>query len=78
MIGLAIDVDLWMVSLTIACAAIPWAMSIHAKVAVIASSVESLPEIVEELRKALMEHETRLNEHAKEIQALKETTRAGG
>jgi len=61
------------------CAAvIPWAFSIHAKVAVIANSVESLPEVVEELREALMEHEHRLNEHAKEIQTLKEKARAGG
>jgi hypothetical protein len=47
-------------------------------VAVIANSVESLPEIVEELREALLEHEHRLDEHAKEITALKEKTRAGG
>lgn len=63
--------DIWMLALTAACAIIPWAFSIHAKVAVIANSVESLPEIVEELREALLEHEHRLNEHAEEIKALK-------
>lgn len=75
---MTIDVEVWMIALTVACAVIPWAFSIHAKVAVIASSVESLPEVVEELREALMEHENRLNEHAKEIQTLKEKTRTSG
>lgn len=65
------DTEMWMIALTAACAIVPWAFSIHAKVAVIASSVESLPLIVEELREALQEHEVRLNEHAKEIQTLK-------
>lgn len=73
-----IDVEIWMVAISVACAVVPWAFSMHAKVAVIASSVESLPEIVEELREALLEHEHRLNEHAKEIQTLKEKTRASG
>jgi|688.fasta_scaffold350397_2 ABC-type molybdate transport system permease subunit len=67
------EVEGWMLIVTVAAAVIPWAMSIHAKVAVIASSVESLPEVVEELREALMEHEHRLNEHAQEIAALKKT-----
>jgi ABC-type molybdate transport system permease subunit len=75
---MTIDVEVWMLALAAATAVVPWAFSIHAKVAVIASSVESLPEIVEELREALLEHEHRLNEHAKEITALKEKTRAGG
>jgi len=65
------DTEMWMIALTAACAIVPWAFSIHAKVAVIANSVESLPLIVEELREALQEHEVRLNEHAKEIQTLK-------
>lgn len=56
---------------TAAMAVIPWAMSIHAKVAVIASAVENLPDVVEELRQVLKEHEHRLNEHAEEIAALK-------
>jgi ABC-type molybdate transport system permease subunit len=75
---MTIDVEVWMLAVTAACAVAPWAFSIHAKVAVIANSVESLPEIVEELREALQEHEHRLDEHAKEITALKEKTRAGG
>lgn len=75
---MTIDVEVWMLVLAAATAVVPWAFSIHAKVAVIASSVESLPEIVEELREALLEHEHRLNEHAKDIQALKETTGTRG
>jgi ABC-type molybdate transport system permease subunit len=73
-----IDVEVWMIALTAGCAIAPWAFSIHAKVAVIASAVESLPEMVEELRDALDEHEHRLNEHAKDIQALKETASPRG
>jgi hypothetical protein len=72
-----VDIELWMVLVTVLIAAIPWAMSIHAKVAVIASSVESLPAIVGELREVLQEHEFRLDQHAKEIQALKKTTASG-
>ena len=56
---------------TAAMAVIPWAMSMHAKVAVIASAVENLPDVVEELRQVLKEHESRLNEHAEEIASLK-------
>ena len=73
-----IDLEVWLSLIAIGCAIVPWAFSIHAKVAVIANSVESLPEIVEELREALLEHEHRLDEHAKEITALKEKTRASG
>jgi len=72
------DREMWMITLTAACAVVPWAFSIHAKVAVIASSVESLPLIVEELREALQEHEVRLNEHAKEIQTLKVQAKVSG
>ena len=75
---MTIDVEVWMIALTAACAVAPWAFSIHAKVAVIANSVESLPEIVEELRRALLEHEHRLDEHAKEIATLKEASRISG
>lgn len=71
------DIELWMVLVTVLLAAIPWAMSMHAKVAVIASSVESLPDIVRELREVLQEHEHRLDQHAQEIQALKKTAGAG-
>ena len=75
---MTIDTEVWMIALTAACAIFPWAFSIHAKVAVIASAVESLPQVVEELREALEEHEVRLDEHAKDIQTLKEKTGARG
>jgi outer membrane murein-binding lipoprotein Lpp len=68
------EIEVWMVILTGVCAVVPWAFSIHAKVAVIASSVQDLPDVVDELREILREHEHRLNEHASQIQALKETT----
>jgi ABC-type molybdate transport system permease subunit len=70
------EVELLMLFATAAVAVVPWAFSIHAKVAVIASAVEGLPDVVEELRHVLKEHEDRLNEHAKEIASLKETPRA--
>lgn len=68
------EIEVWMLVLTGCCAVVPWAFSIHAKVAVIASAVENLPEVVDELRDVLREHEERLNEHAEEIQALKNAT----
>ena len=71
------EVEIWMLVVSGACAIVPWAFSIHAKVAVIASAVENLPQVVEELRQVLHEHEHRLDQHASEIQALKETTKAG-
>jgi hypothetical protein len=70
--------EIWMVGLTVAAAVVPWAMSIHAKVAVIARSVEELPELVKELRETLEEHEVRLNRHDEEIKAIKVSTRASG
>jgi outer membrane murein-binding lipoprotein Lpp len=69
------EVEVWMICLTAACAVIPWAFSIHAKVAVIASSVQDLPDVVDELREILREHEHRLDEHASKIEALQETTK---
>jgi ABC-type molybdate transport system permease subunit len=69
------ELEFWMVILTCACAVIPWAFSIHAKVAVIASAVQGLPEVVDELRDILREHEHRLDEHASKIQTLQETTK---
>lgn len=71
------ELEIWMVGLTAVCAVVPWAFSIHAKVAVIASAVENLPEVVDELRDVLREHERRLDHHASEIETLKEKTRAG-
>ena len=71
------DLELWMMVLTACCAVVPWAFSMHAKVAVIASAVESLPQVVEEIKRALEEHEERLDEHAEKIQALQDTGRVG-
>lgn len=71
------EVEIWMLVVSGACAIVPWAFSIHAKVAVIASAVENLPQVVEELRQVLHEHEHRLDQHASEIQALKEKTTTG-
>jgi hypothetical protein len=65
------EVEHWLVLISAVAAVIPWAFSIHAKVAVIANAVESLPEMVQELRQALAEHEVRLDEHEKEIATLK-------
>jgi outer membrane murein-binding lipoprotein Lpp len=69
------EIEVWMILLTGACAVVPWAFSMHAKVAVIASAVQDLPEVVDELREILREHEHRLDEHASKIQALQETTK---
>ncbi len=69
--------ELWMVGLTVAAAVVPWAMSIHAKVAVIAKSVEELPALVKELRETLEEHEVRLDRHDEEIKAIKDKATAG-
>lgn len=71
------EVELWMLIATVAAAVVPWAFSMHAKVAVIAHSVESLPEIVAELRDCIAEHEARLEIHDKEISALKVSAKAG-
>lgn len=71
------DLELWMVLLTACCGVVPWAFSIHAKVAVIASAVESLPKVVEEIKLALEEHEERLDEHAEKIQALQSQSPSG-
>ena len=69
--------ELWMVGLSVAAAVVPWAMSIHAKVAVIAKSVEELPHLVRELRETLEEHEVRLDRHDEEIKTLKVSARFG-
>jgi hypothetical protein len=65
------ETELWMLGISVAAAVIPWAFSLHAKVAVIANSVETLPEMFEELRATLAEHEERLDLHEEAIQALK-------
>jgi hypothetical protein len=68
--------ELWMIGISVAAAVVPWAMSIHAKVAVIAKSVEELPDLVRELRETLEEHEVRLDKHDQEIAAIKVQTRS--
>lgn len=72
------EAEFWMVVITAACAVVPWAFSLHAKVAVIANSVEALPQIVEEIREALQEHEERLDAHAQAIETLQKATGPGG
>lgn len=62
---------------TLLAAVVPWAFSIHAKVATIAASVESLPQIVAEIRQVLQEHEDRLDRHAEEIATIKASARPG-
>ena len=68
---------MWMLGISVAAAVIPWAFSLHAKVAVIASSVESLPRMLDELRKTIEEHEVRLNQHDKKIAALGQASSPG-
>lgn len=72
------EFEFWAIIASACAAVIPWAFSLHAKVAVIANSVESLPEVVEEIREALQEHEVRLNEHAHAIETLKKAAGTGG
>ena len=64
------ETEMWMLGISVAAAVIPWAFSLHAKVAVIASSVESLPRMLNELRQTIEEHEVRLNQHDQKIEAL--------
>lgn len=72
------DIEFWAIVISSLAAVVPWAFSLHAKVAVIASSVEALPQIVEEIREVLQEHEEQLAEHGKAIEALQKTSGAGG
>ena len=71
------ETELWMLGITVAAAVIPWAFSLHAKVAVIANSVESLPRMLDELRQTIEEHEHRLNQHDQKIEALTQAPSAG-
>jgi predicted butyrate kinase (DUF1464 family) len=64
------ETELWLLGLSLVAAVVPWAFSMHAKVAVIAHSVESLPEMFKELKDKLTEHESRLNSHEEKIAAL--------
>ena len=71
------ETEMWMLGISVAAAVIPWAFSLHAKVAVIASSVESLPRMLNELRQTIEEHEVRLNQHDKKIETLSQATTPG-
>jgi ABC-type molybdate transport system permease subunit len=72
-----LETELWMLGISVAAAVVPWAFSLHAKVAVIASSVESLPRMLDELRQTIEEHEVRLNAHDKTIEALSQASTPG-
>lgn len=71
------DAETWAVIATVGIATIAWAGSIHAKVAVIANAVESLPDVVEELRQSLEEQEARIDEHDEQIKTLQQAARSG-
>jgi hypothetical protein len=43
--------------ITLVLAVVPWAMSIHAKVALIAQAMEGMPELVRETHATLKQHE---------------------
>lgn len=74
---MTIDVEIVAILASVVAACIPWAFSIHAKVALIAHSVEALPELVRRLEGKLDTHEDRLDRHEKEIQALKSSPKSG-
>jgi hypothetical protein len=71
------ETELWIWGLTIAAAVVPWAFSLHAKVAVIAHSVETLPDMFRELKEKLSEHEARLNQHEEKLATLQAAPRPG-
>lgn len=75
---MSFETEAWLVLISVAAAVVPWAFSIHAKVAVIASSVEHLPELVQDLHDTISTHEARLDQHEKEIETLKSKTETGG
>jgi|TARA_B100000085_G_scaffold68533_1_gene61273 hypothetical protein len=71
------DIEFLAVVFSFALATIPWAFSIHAKVAIIAHSVETLPELFTELKERLDSHEDRLNKHEEEITSIKSKATPG-
>lgn len=71
------ETEMWMLGISVAAAVVPWAFSLHAKVAVIANSVESLPRMLDELRQTIEEHEVRLNQHDKKIETLSQAATPG-
>jgi hypothetical protein len=50
--------DQVLILVTVMVAIVPWAMSIHAKVALIAHAMEGLPELVSDTRNQLDKHES--------------------
>ena len=72
------ETELWMLFISIAAAVVPWAFSIHAKVAVIAESIQTIPGMFEQLKGILREHEERLDLHDEELKALKSPARPHG
>jgi len=62
--------------LGMAVASVPWAFSVHAKVAVIAEAVQHIPEVIDGLRTKVecVEHRTTRNEA--DIEAIKAATTA--
>lgn len=75
---MTIETEFWMLVISAAAAVVPWAFSIHAKVAVIAETIQSLPAMLEELNETLEEHEVRLDRHEAEIKTLQVSTKLGG
>jgi hypothetical protein len=71
------DLEFWSLILTVAAGVVPWAFSIHAKVAVIANSVDTLPKMFEDLKAMLTRHEARLDAHDEEIAAIKKASGSG-
>jgi hypothetical protein len=69
------ETELWMLFLTVAAAVTPWAFSLHAKVAVIASTIQTLPKMLDEMKDTIKQHEFRLDSHEKEIEAIKASAR---
>jgi hypothetical protein len=68
------SVEFWMLIISTAAAVVPWAFSIHAKVAVIADTIQAMPKMLEELRDTLEEHEVRLDRHEEKIKAIEVST----
>ena len=49
--------DQMLIGITVLVAVVPWAMSMHAKVAMIAQAMEGLPELVHKTQVTLERHE---------------------
>lgn len=69
---MSLETEFWMLIISACAAVIPWAFSIHAKVAVIADTVQKVPEMFDELKETLADHEARLEVHEQEIKTLKD------